>query len=167
MKINVPLRLDLINLTLCILLDQHSREVTLSKWLYSLIPLWVTLAFIDGHSFMRRQLGGGDAHFHENFSISLGGIMGAATIGCADLLKFILNLSYSVIIQGKGVSCDFIKCVYGFCLHLDPYELISFNIGMMIIMAELCSLVAVLMTLTIIQGHRIMRNLEFLQSFWC
>ena len=61
----------------------------------------------------------------------------------------------------------FEKTLYKIGLCLDAYELIFFKLGMMIDMTKLYILIPVLMTLTVIQGHRVMKNLEPVQSFCC
>ena len=52
-------------------------------------------------------------------------------------------------------------------LRSDAYALIFFKLSMMVDMTTLYILISVLLNVTFTEGHRVMRNLELVQSFCC
>ena len=64
---------------------------------------------------------------------------------------------------------DFMKYAFKFNigLHLDACVAFPFKLSVMIDTSKLYCLIPVLMILTFIQGQRVVRKLEHLQSFCC
>ena len=129
----------------------------------SLIPIWMTLTFIQGHSYMmiKQKLLCCFPHKSPN---GCGWNFYAAMTWWS--VKFKPVVSHMIHIQGRELNFgDFKDNIFKIALCLDASELICFKLGMMIDMTKLPILIPVWSTLTLTQGHRVVRKLELTQSF--
>ena len=84
------------------------------------------------------------------------------------LLKLMLNLFRTISVQWRELYvCNFIKYTFNIGLHQDTCEPICFKLGMMLGTTKLFRMIPIKVTFTISQGHRVIENLEFMQSFCC
>ena len=84
-----------------------------------------------------------------------------------DLFKLLVNLICTSTIQEKILCWRFMKYMFNLVLCQDNYEWICFKLGMVLSTTELNSLIPVWMTFMFTQDHRVMGNLELVQSFCC
>ena len=125
---------------------------------------WKILTFIQGHSWTRKQklL----CSFSHNFITDLDEIWYTTmTFGSVQVHATFFHLT--VIQVREMYKGDFVRNLLSIGVHLGDYTPISFKRGMMINMTKLCMSMPGSMTMTFTQGHRIMRELELVQSFCC
>ena len=130
--------------------------------LYILIPVLMTLTFIQGHRYI------GNQKLSRPFSCKWNWFRWN-WVCCHNLLVCWSSCQICLVchIQGRELCWwDFMNI----CLALsseDTYELICFKLGMLLNATILYSLIPVWMTLMVTQGHMVKGNLELVQSFCC
>ena len=111
---------------------KHGLVLNTTK-LHSLIPVWMTLTIILGHSNIKNQ--NLCAHFVTSFSMNLYEIGMLPYVG---LFKFMLNLYAWSVLNGKNSTSVILESIcLRFGWHLEAYELVCFKLSKILDMTKL------------------------------